>query len=66
MTLDPCIPTMLGRSTSGLHRPGRYCLLAPSATRNVRCWASRMKGELHPTKNHVCEADLLMEDRVNK
>ena len=24
MTIDPRIPAMLGRSTSGFHRPGRY------------------------------------------
>ena len=30
MTIDPCIPTMPGQSTSGFHRPGRH-LLAPSA-----------------------------------
>ena len=48
MTIDPCMPE---RSTLGCHRPGRQWLLAPSARRNVRCQASRMKGELHPTKN---------------
>ena len=26
VTIDPRIPTMLGRSTSGFHRPGRHCL----------------------------------------
>ena len=31
--------------------PTRQTLLAPSAKRNVRCPASRMKGELHPTQN---------------
>ena len=25
MTIDPRIPTMPGRSTSGFHRPGRHC-----------------------------------------
>ena len=31
MTIDPRIPTMPGRSTSGFHRPGRCCLLHQSA-----------------------------------
>ena len=49
MTIDPRIPTMPGQSTSGFHQPGRHCLhLARNA---VRCSASRMKGELHPSKN---------------
>ena len=26
MTIDPCIPTMPGRSTSDFHQPGRHCL----------------------------------------
>ena len=26
MTIDPLIPTLPGRSTSGFHRPGRHCL----------------------------------------
>ena len=25
MTIDPRIPTMPGRSTSGFHQPGRHC-----------------------------------------
>ena len=33
MAIDPRIPTMLGRSVSGFHRPGRHRLLAPSAKR---------------------------------
>ena len=49
MTIDPCIPTMPGRSTSGVHRPGRHCL--QQARSSVRCSASRMKGEPHPTMN---------------
>ena len=56
MTIDPRIPTMLGRSTSGFHRPGSPCL--HQARSAVRCLASRMKGELHPTKNSLCEADV--------
>ena len=49
MTVDPRIPTIPGRSTSGFHRPGRHCLHQTRSA--VRCWASRMNGELHPTKN---------------
>ena len=51
MTIDPRIPTMPGRSTSGFHRPGRHCL--HQARSAVRCSASRMKGELHPTKSRL-------------
>ena len=50
MTIDPRIPTMPGRSTSGFHRPGRHRL--HQARSAVRCSASRMKGELHPAKKH--------------
>ena len=39
MTIDPRIPTMPGRSTSGFHRPGRHCL--HQARSAVRCPASR-------------------------
>ena len=49
MTIDPRIPTMPGRSTSGFHQPGRHCL--HQARSAVRCSASRMKGELRPSKN---------------
>ena len=49
MTIDPRIPTMPGRSTSGFHRPGRHCL--HQARSAVRCSASRMKREPHPSKN---------------
>ena len=41
--IDPCIPTMPGRSMSGFHRPGRHCLHQERSTGG--CWASRMKGE---------------------
>ena len=51
MTIDPRIPTMPGRSMSGFHQPGRHCL--HHARSAVRCSASRMKGELHPTKNRL-------------
>ena len=33
MTIDPRIPTMSGRSTSGFYPPGRQTLLAPSEKR---------------------------------
>ena len=49
MTIDPSIFTLPVRSTSGFNAPGRHCL--HQARSAVRCWASRMKGELHPTKN---------------
>ena len=49
MTIDPRIPTMPGRSTSGFHQPGRHCL--HQARSAVRCLASRMKDELYPSKN---------------
>ena len=48
VTIDPRLPTLTipGRSTSGFHRPSRYC--SHQARSTVSCWASRMKGELHP------------------
>ena len=33
MTIDPRIPTMPGRSTSGFHQPGRHCLHQASTKR---------------------------------
>ena len=33
--------------------PTRQTLLIPSVKRNARCLASRVKGELHPTKNSL-------------
>ena len=51
MTIDHRIPTLPGRSTSGFYRPGRHGV--HQARIAVRCSASRIKGELHPTKNHV-------------
>ena len=50
-TADPCLPTMPGRSTSGFHRRGRHRV--HRARSAVRCSASRVKGELHPAKNHL-------------
>ena len=41
MTIDPRIPTMLGRSTSGFHQPRRHGL--HQARSAVRCTSSRMK-----------------------
>ena len=40
MTIDPCIPAVPGRNTSGFHRPGRHCL--HQARSAVRRW-----GESH-------------------
>jgi len=51
ITRDPRMPTMSGRNTLGFHRPGRPCL--HQAQSAVGCWASRMKGELHPTRNRL-------------
>ena len=51
MNIDHRIPTMPGRSTSGIHRPGRHRLHQERSA--VRCWASRMKGEQHPTKKRL-------------
>ena len=49
MTIDPRIPTIPGRSTLGYHQPGRHCL--HQARSAVKCSASRMEGELRPSKN---------------
>ena len=49
-TIDPRIPPMTERATSGFHRPDRRCLRQAQSA--VSRWASRMKDELHPTKNH--------------
>ena len=49
MTIDPRIHTIPPRSTSGFHQPGRHCL--HQARSAVRRSASRMKGEMHPSKN---------------
>ena len=63
ITIDPHNPTMPKRSTSGFHGPERLRLhQAPSA---VRCWASRMKGELQLTRNRLA-ADLHMDDRAQR
>ena len=52
MTVDPRIPTMPGRNTSGFSRPGRHRL--HRARSAVRYWAIRMKGEPHPTLSMCC------------
>ena len=65
MTIDPRIPTIPGRSMSGIHRPGRHCL--HQARSAVRCPANRMKGELHPTTVRTAsEADLHMDGSFNE
>ena len=65
MTTDPRIPTMQGRNTSCFHRLGRPRL--HQARIAVRCWASRMKGELHPTRNRFLRRIFLhMDDSVNE
>ena len=71
VTIDPRIPTMPGRSTSSFHQPGRHCW--HQARSAVRCSASRMKGEVHPSKNrsydglqHLVPTFLLMNDSANE
>ena len=66
LTIDPRMPTMLGRSMSGFHRPGRCCL--HQAMRSAVKWpASHMKGQLHPTtKNRLCDGLALMGDSFNE
>ena len=49
MIIDPRVPTMPRRSTSGFYGSGRRCL--HQARSAVRCWTSRMEGGLHPTKS---------------
>ena len=51
MTISLLFPTMPARSMPGLYRPGRHCL--HKARSAVRCHASRMKVELHLTKNRL-------------
>ena len=48
VTIDPRIPIVPGRSTSGFDRPGRHRLHQAQST--VGCSASRMKDELHPAR----------------
>ena len=58
------VASMVGRSTPGFHRPGRrYVHQGRSA---VRCRASRMKGELRPTKKQLLRGMFShMDDSVN-
>ena len=49
MTIDPRIPTVPGRSTSGFHEPRKHW---PHQARSaMRCSASRMKRKLHASEN---------------
>ena len=52
MTIDPhtCLQCRDGARWVFTDQAGICLHQAPSA---VRCWASRMKGELHPTENRV-------------
>ena len=70
MTIDPSIPTLPGRSTSGFRQPGRHCM--HQARSAVRCPASRMKGETASFREpHVRRTSapfayfLLMDDSAN-
>ena len=51
MATDPRIYKRPWRSASDFVRPGRHYLHHARGT--VRCWASRVKGELHPTKKRL-------------
>ena len=58
-------------TTSGFHQRGRHCLHQARST--VRRLASRMKGELHASKNrsydglrHLAPTFLLMDDSANE
>ena len=64
MTLDPRIPTMPGRSTSGFHQPGRHCLHQARES-PVRCSAGRVEGERQLTEKLLVRRTFLnMDDRV--
>ena len=49
MTIDPRIPAMPGRGTSGFRQPGSHCFTKRESA--VRCSASHMKDELHHVKH---------------
>ena len=51
VSIDRRVPAMPGRRTPGFHRPGRHRVHETRSA--VRCSTSRMKGELHPAKNHL-------------
>ena len=57
ITVNPPIPTVPGRSTPGVHQPGRHCL--HQAQSSVRCSLSRIKSGLHPSTN--CSQDGLRD-----
>ena len=44
ITIDPCIPIMLGWSTSGFHRPGRPCLHQARSTVHREVLGESRKG----------------------
>ena len=50
MIVSPRISTVPGRSTSGVHQPGRHCL--QQARSSVRCPSSCTKSGLHPSNNY--------------
>ena len=54
-TIDPRIPTVPGRSTSGFHRPGRH-LLAPSVTMEGGGALSIMHGRSRMTLSSLLTA----------
>ena len=52
MIIDPRIPTIPGRGTSGFYRPGRHRVNQARST--VRCLVSHLQGELlYSTKNQL-------------
>ena len=68
MTIDPRIPTSAGTEHVGFS-PTRQTSLFDSTKREapLRCSASRMKGELHPTENRLWGRSFLhMDDSVEK
>ena len=57
MTIDPRIPAMPGRGTSGFHRPDGHCLHQMRSAEG--CSASHMKGKLHPIiLRTACETNI--------
>ena len=60
MTIDPRIPTMQGRTTSGFYRPGRHCLRqARSETRGAGRVARRVSWTLLRTAFDVVEGGII-------
>ena len=68
MTIDSRIPTMPGRSTYVGFSPTQADVLLPHQARSaVGCWANRMKGEPHPSKNRFLRRVFLhTDDGVNE